>query len=95
MLQFIFDHLLRGGFDLRRKFCYGHLRCIPIGCQPDGCYLFYRTLMSTACNLHSRKDLRSTKEPMNMRVRHPNEMLLQNDRIKSKQLLKCTYTDLI
>ena len=53
--------MLRSCFDLRRKFCYGHLRCIHTGCQSDGCYLFYRTLMPTACNLQSRMDLRSGK----------------------------------
>ena len=31
---------LRDCFNLCRKFCHGDLRCIPIGCQPDGCRLF-------------------------------------------------------
>ena len=47
-----------------------------MGCQSEGCRLFYRTAMPTACNLQSRRDLRSVKEPMDMRVGHPIGMRL-------------------
>ena len=71
-----FYSIIRDCFDLCRKFCHGDLRCIPMGCQPNGCRLFYRKFMPTACNSQSRRDLRSVKEPMDMRVWHPIGMLL-------------------
>ena len=59
-----FKELFRACSDLCRKFCHGYLRCIPMGCLPDGCCLFYRTLMPTAYNLQFCRDLRSVKELM-------------------------------
>ena len=63
--------MLRSCFDLCRKSCYGHLRCSPMGCQPDGCRLFYQTLMPQAYNLQYHMDLRSVKDSKKMRIWHP------------------------
>ena len=67
---------LRDCFDLSRKFCHGDLRYTRWDAGLMVVVCFYQTLMPTVCNLQSRRDLRSVKEPMDMRVWHPIGMLL-------------------